>query len=68
MSVIDGRSDPALAKALVRESNGAVKRLASQGIRFQLRSNRQAHEIDAGTKFCGKLAVKVESGGRGLTQ
>lgn len=35
-----GRSDPALAKALVEDSNSTIKWLASHGIRFQLSFNR----------------------------
>ncbi|TPX16267.1 uncharacterized protein E0L32_003916 [Thyridium curvatum] len=61
-----GRSDPELAKALVSESNDAVKWLAENGIRFQLSFNRQAYEVNGKIKFWGGLSLKTEDGGKGL--
>ncbi|GLI77540.1 hypothetical protein PoHVEF18_005830 [Penicillium ochrochloron] len=61
-----GRSDPALAKALVEDSNSTVKWLASHGIRFHLSFNRQAYEVDGRLKFWGGLCLKTEDGGKSL--
>lgn len=61
-----GRSDPELAKALVSESNEAIKWLAKNGIRFQLSFNRQAYEVDGKIKFWGGLSLKTQDGGKGL--
>lgn len=65
--VTNGRCDPALAAALVKESNATTKWLAENGIRFQLSFNRQAYEIDGRQKFWGGLVLMVEDGGKGLT-
>ena len=41
-----GKSDPHLSRILVNDSNGAIKWLACNGIRFQLSFNRQAYMVD----------------------
>jgi precorrin 3B synthase CobZ len=61
-----GRSDPALAKVLIGDSNSTIKWLAGLGIRFQLSFNRQAYEVDGRLKFWGGLSLKTEDGGKGL--
>lgn len=61
-----GRTDPALARILVNDSNGAIKWLAQNGVRFQLSFNRQAYEVDGRIKFWGGMALKTEDGGKGL--
>jgi len=63
-----GRSDPALSKALISESNEAVKWLASNGIRYQLSFNRQAYKVNGRYKFWGGMALKTQDGGKGLIQ
>ncbi|CAG7564526.1 unnamed protein product [Fusarium equiseti] len=63
-----GRSDPVLAKALIENSNEAIKWLASNGIRFQLSFNRQAYEVDGRIKFWGGLHIKTQDGGKGLIE
>jgi precorrin 3B synthase CobZ len=66
--ICNNRSEPALANALVYESNETTKWLARNGIKFQLSFNRQAYEIDGRQKFWGGMVLKVEDGGKGLTQ
>ncbi|KAF2450218.1 FAD/NAD(P)-binding domain-containing protein [Karstenula rhodostoma CBS 690.94] len=61
-----GRTDPALSKALIDESNAAIKWLAKNGIRFQLSFNRQAYKVDGRYKFWGGMSLKTEDGGKGL--
>jgi len=63
-----GRSAPALSKALISESNEAVKWLASNGIRYQLSFNRQAYKVNGRYKFWGGMALKTQDGGKGLIQ
>ena len=41
-----GKSDPELSKTLIDDSNGAIKWLARNGIRFQLSFNRQAYMVN----------------------
>lgn len=64
--ITGGRTNPSLARILVNDSNGAVKWLAQNGVRFQLSFNRQAYEVDGRLKFWGGLALKTEDGGKGL--
>lgn len=66
--VCAGRSDPALSRILVQDSNAAVKWLRGNGVRFQLSFNRQAYEIDGRLKFWGGLALKTQDGGKGLIE
>ena len=61
-----GRSDPALSQALISESNGAIKWLSKNGIRFQLSFNRQAYKVDGRFKFWGGMALKTNEGGKSL--
>ncbi|KAJ4287764.1 hypothetical protein N0V90_012468 [Kalmusia sp. IMI 367209] len=63
-----GRTDPALSKALIDESNAAVKWLAKNGIRFQLSFNRQAYKVNGRYKFWGGMSLKTDEGGKGLIQ
>ncbi|KAJ4354128.1 uncharacterized protein N0V89_005861 [Didymosphaeria variabile] len=63
-----GRTDPVLSKALIDESNAAVKWLAKNGIRFQLSFNRQAYKVDGRYKFWGGMSLKTEDGGKGLIE
>ncbi|KAI4650131.1 uncharacterized protein J4E78_008413 [Alternaria triticimaculans] len=62
------RSDPDLSKALISESNEAVKWLANNGIRYQLSFNRQAYKVNGRYKFWGGMALKTQDGGKGLIQ
>lgn len=64
--VCAGRTDPRLAKALISESNSAVKWLAQLGVEFHLSFNRQAYEIDGKIKFWGGLCLKTADGGKSL--
>lgn len=64
--VCAGRTDPQLAKALISESNSAVKWLAQLGVAFHLSFNRQAYEIDGKIKFWGGLCLKTADGGKSL--
>lgn len=66
--VTNNRSDPVLANTLVNESNATTKWLAKNGVKFQLSFNRQAYKIGDRFKFWGGLVLKVEDGGKGLTQ
>jgi len=66
--VCSGRSEVALANALVNESNATTKWLKRNGIKFQLSFNRQAYHINGRYKFWGGMVLKVEDGGKGLTQ
>lgn len=68
MRVTAGRADPQLARALVDDSNEAVKWLAGKGVRFQLSFNRQAYEVDGRFKFWGGMALKTQDGGKGLIE
>jgi glycine/D-amino acid oxidase-like deaminating enzyme len=61
-----GRSDPALTRVLINDSNDTIRWLAKHGIRFQLSFNRQAYEVDGRYKFWGGMALKTEDGGKGL--
>lgn len=63
-----GRSDVALSDALIKDSNAAIKWLASIGIRFQLSFNRQAYKLNGRHKFWGGLTLKTEDGGKGLIE
>jgi precorrin 3B synthase CobZ len=63
-----GRSDPELSKAIIEESNAAVKWLAKNGVRYQLSYNRQAFLVDGRHKFWGGLALKTQDGGKGLIE
>lgn len=63
-----GRTDPALAKALVQDSRAAIGWLARLGVRFQLSFNRQAYEVGGRIKFWGGLALKTQDGGKGLVE
>jgi len=64
--VTGGRTDLALSKTLVEDSNETVKWLKSVGVRFQLSFNRQAYKVGGRVKFWGGLALKTEDGGKGL--
>ena len=66
--VCASRSDPALSKTLIQDSNSAVKWLAQNGVRFQLSFNRQAYEVDGRFKFWGGLHLKTQDGGKGLIE
>ena len=57
----DGRTDPALARTLVRESREAVGWLKSIGVRFTLSFNRQAYVVDGRQKFWGGMVRKPGS-------
>lgn len=62
----DGRADPVLADALVRDSRDCVEWLAARGIRWTLMYHRQAYEVDGYYRFWGGLALGVVDGGKGL--
>ncbi|KAF2435401.1 fumarate reductase flavo protein subunit [Tothia fuscella] len=66
--ICNNRSEPALANALVNESNSTTKWLAKNGIKFQLSFNRQAYHINGRYRFWGGMVLKVEDGGKGLTK
>ena len=63
-----GRSDPRLSKALIDDSNSAIKWLAKNGIRYQLSFNRQAYKVNGRYKFWGGMALKTQDGGKGLIE
>ncbi|KAL9050500.1 MAG: hypothetical protein Q9162_006607 [Coniocarpon cinnabarinum] len=66
--VTSNRANPALARALVDESNATTRWLAQNGVKFQLSFNRQAYEINGRQKFWGGMVLSVVDGGKGLTQ
>ncbi|KAF2399548.1 fumarate reductase flavo protein subunit [Trichodelitschia bisporula] len=66
--VTDARTDPALALALVNESNETTKWLHALGVRFVLSFHRQAYEIANRFKFWGGMVLAVEDGGKGLVR
>jgi precorrin 3B synthase CobZ len=66
--VTGGRSDEALGKVLVHESNETMKWLRELGVRFQLSFNRQAYEVNGRFKFWGGLCLKTQDGGKGLIE
>ncbi|TFY81137.1 hypothetical protein EWM64_g2873 [Hericium alpestre] len=62
-----GKSDPALAKAVVDASREAIAWLAEHvRVPFTLAFNRQAYEVNGRQKFWGGLALSTEDGGKGL--
>jgi tricarballylate dehydrogenase len=65
--VTEGRTDPALARVLVTESQSAVRWLHSLGLRYRLMYERQAYERPDGSYlFWGGLHVGNVGGGEGL--
>jgi hypothetical protein len=56
--VTAGRSDPALSRVLIQDSNGTIKWLWKNGLRSQLSFNRQAYKVDGRFKFWGGMALK----------
>ncbi|MFZ0216021.1 MAG: FAD-dependent tricarballylate dehydrogenase TcuA, partial [Candidatus Dormiibacterota bacterium] len=64
--VTDGRTDPAMAPVLVRESRGTVEWLARQGIHWRLMYERQAYLRGGRYGFFGGLALGTVGGGKGL--
>ena len=67
MRLSDGRSDPALVKALVDGSHDTIWWLSKRvGIPFILSFHRQAYLIDGRQKFWGGMVIAVEGGGKGL--
>lgn len=67
MRLSDGRSDPALVKALVDDSHDTILWLSKRiGIPFILSVHRQAYMVDGRQKFWGGMVLAVEGGGKGL--
>ena len=67
MRLSDGRSDPALVKALVDNSHDTILWLAKRvKIPFILSFHRQAYLVDGRQKFWGGMVLAVEDGGKGL--
>jgi len=67
MRLSDGRSDPALVKALVGSSHDTVLWLSKRvEIPFVLSFHRQAYLVDGRQKFWGGMVLAVEDGGKGL--
>jgi succinate dehydrogenase/fumarate reductase flavoprotein subunit len=67
MRLSDGRSDPALVKALVDGSHDTIMWLAKRvKIPFILSFHRQAYLVDGRQKFWGGMVLAVEGGGKGL--
>ncbi|EOA86249.1 hypothetical protein ACJQWK_11794 [Exserohilum turcicum] len=64
--VCSGRSDAALSRILIDDSNNAVKWLAKNGVRYQLSFNRQAYKVNGRFKFWGGMALMTQDGGKGL--
>lgn len=63
----DGRSNPALVKAVVDGSRSAVTWLAERvGVPFTFAFNRQAYLVNGRQKFWGGLVLSVADGGKGL--
>lgn len=57
----EGRTDPVLARTLVRESRDAVGWLKSVGVQFTLSFNRQAYVVDGRQKFWGGMVWTLRS-------
>ena len=67
MRLGDGRSSPALVKAVVDGSRSAVTWLAERvGVPFTFSFNRQAYLVNGRQKFWGGLVLSVADGGKGL--
>ncbi|KAL5501688.1 hypothetical protein ACEPAH_8948 [Sanghuangporus vaninii] len=67
MRLSQGKSDEALVKELVDNSQAAVEWLAREvGVRFILSFNRQAYQVSGRQKFWGGLVLSVIDGGKGL--
>ena len=67
MRLSDGRSDPALVKALVEGSHDTILWLSKRvRIPFVLSFHRQAYLVDGRQKFWGGMVLAVEEGGKGL--
>ena len=67
MRLSDGRSDPALVKAIVDDSHEAILWLSKRAkIPFILSFHRQAYLVDGRQKFWGGMVLAVEGGGKGL--
>lgn len=67
MRLSDGRSDPALAKALVENSHDAILWLSKRvKVPFILSLHRQAYLVNGRQKFWGGMVLAVEGGGKGL--
>ncbi|RMZ80867.1 hypothetical protein DV737_g2770, partial [Chaetothyriales sp. CBS 132003] len=66
--VTNGRTDPGLARELVKESRQTTRWLAKNGVNFQLSFNLQAYQIDERFKFWGGMVLSVVNGGKGLIQ
>jgi tricarballylate dehydrogenase len=64
--ITGGRTDPAMADQLVRESEALPAWLAGHGIRWRLMYERQAYERDGRWTFWGGLALGTVDGGKGL--
>jgi tricarballylate dehydrogenase len=65
--VTEGRADPELTAALVRDSLETLRWLRTHGLRFRLMYERQAYRDDAGQYvFWGGLAIGSTGGGEGL--
>ncbi|KAI0669166.1 FAD/NAD-P-binding domain-containing protein [Trametes maxima] len=67
MRLGDGRSDPAVVKAVVDGSRDAVQWLADRvKVPFILSFHRQAYLVNGRQVFWGGLVLSVEDGGKGL--
>jgi len=67
MRLSDGRSDPALAGALVGDSHDTILWLSKRfKIPFILSFHRQAYLVNERQKFWGGMVLAVEDGGKGL--
>ena len=67
MRLSDGRSDPALTKALVGGFHDTILWLSKRvKVPFVLSFHRQAYLIDGRQKFWGGMVLAVEGGGKGL--
>ncbi|TFY53479.1 hypothetical protein EVJ58_g9430 [Rhodofomes roseus] len=63
----DGRSNPAMVKAVVDGSRNAIGWLAQKvGIPFTFSFNRQAYLVNGRQKFWGGMVLSVVDGGKGV--
>ncbi|KZT64050.1 FAD/NAD(P)-binding domain-containing protein [Daedalea quercina L-15889] len=67
MRLADGRSDPAMVKAVVNGSRETIGWLAEKvGIPFIFSFNRQAYLVNGRQKFWGGMVLSVVDGGKGV--
>lgn len=68
MRVTEGKSDPELAKQLVKNSYQTVSWMRDHGVNFELSYENQSFENNGKRQFWGGLPVKTRNKGVGLIQ